>query len=223
MGKKRISLAIVDNDQIVLMGLVAIIRQRLPRVDVAWAVPTGHDAIERALDPLCTPDILLVDMSLEDMAGTAVCREIRMGNDIMPMLAITAFSLGRYARPAAHAGAQGIVGKADFDGVCDMITRLMDGMPADDYINGMTVVSFESVAAAHRRLHVPRGRTGLTVLTERERQVVELYAQANKPSGIAKRLGISPGSVKTHLDRAQERLGLSSRTELVDIWWSQSC
>ena len=84
--------------------------------------------------------------------------------------------------------------------------------------SGTRNVLFESAQYAHKRLRVADG-PNLTLLTERERQVVELYAQANKPAVIALRLKITPGSVKTHLDRAQKRLGLSSRAELVDLWW----
>ena len=218
VGNNAIHLAIADNDEIVLRGLAAIIRQQLPQVCISWVAHSGHEAIERALDPLNHAGILLLDMSLEDMPGAEACRRIREKNGVLPVLAITAFSLNQYAATVADAGAQGIVGKADFNDLCHAITTVAAGGVLPAMAGDMRTVEFESAWHAHDRLRVEDGPS-LALLTERERQVVELYAQANKPAAIALRLKITPGSVKTHLDRAQKRLGLSSRAELVDLWW----
>ena len=213
MGNDAIHLAIADNDEIVLKGLAAIVSQQLPQVRVGWVAHSGHEAIERALDPLNHAGILLLDMSLEDM-----CRRIRSRNGTLPILAMTAFSLNQYAATVADAGAQGIVGKDDFNGLGRAITSVAAGGVLPAMTGGIRTVEFESAQHAHERLRVADGPS-LALLTERERQVVELYAQANKPAVIALKLKITPGSVKTHLDRAQKRLGLSSRAELVDLWW----
>ena len=63
MGNDAIHLAIADNDEIVLKGLAAIVSQQLPQVRVGWVAHSGHEAIERALDPLNHAGILLLDMS----------------------------------------------------------------------------------------------------------------------------------------------------------------
>ena len=98
----EIRLAIVDNDDFVLMGLAAFLSRHLPNVRLAWKANTGTDALEYATDPANEADILLVDMSLEDMPGDMVCREIRSRNRMLPLLAVTSFSLTRYARRAAE-------------------------------------------------------------------------------------------------------------------------
>lgn len=203
------------------MGLASIIGHRMPRAAFCWIARSGRETIDRALDPLNHADILLLDMSLEDMPGTEVCRRIRTRNATLPILAITAFSLTQYADGAADAGAQGIVGKANFDGLCRAIAIVADGGTLQVSIGKDRTVLFETAEKSHERLRSVVG-LDLMVLTERERQVVALYAQAVKPAAIALRLGIMPGSVKTHLDRAQRRLGLSSRDELVDFWWQQA-
>ena len=66
----EIRLAIVDNDDFVLMGLAAFLSRHLPNVRLAWKANTGTDALEYATDPANEADILLVDMSLEDMNRT---------------------------------------------------------------------------------------------------------------------------------------------------------
>lgn len=65
MGNPReIRLAMVDNDDIVLMGLAAILLRHLPNMRLTWKAHTGAEALDYATDPAHDADILLVDMSL---------------------------------------------------------------------------------------------------------------------------------------------------------------
>lgn len=89
----RIRVALVDNDAFTLDMLKMAIPRRNPRLDVCWSARRGADAIDWALDPVTMPDILLTDMSLEDISGVSVCREIRRRTERVPLLAITALFL----------------------------------------------------------------------------------------------------------------------------------
>lgn len=163
----EIRLAIVDNDDFVLMGLAAFLSRHLPNVRLAWKANTGTDALEYATDPANEADILLVDMSLEDMPGDMVCREIRSRNRMLPLLAVTSFSLIRYARRAAEGGAQGIVSKADFPALCKAVKLVSDGHTLCVRVGGETI-GFEDVDAAyHRLVRLPVNR--IERLSEREK------------------------------------------------------
>ncbi|QOL34009.1 response regulator transcription factor [Bifidobacterium lemurum] len=218
---ERIRVAVADDDGCALMGLMAVLRRRLPRVTLAWSETTGHGAVRRALDPMNDADILLMDMRMGDMSGLMACRAIRSRDGSLPILAVTAFSLAYYARRAAEAGAQGIVGKNDFDGMGAAIGDILHHQAMSVRLDASESVSFDSARRAHLRLAGDMEPT-VVDLSAREREIVEQYAQANKPAVIARNLGISAGSVKTYLDRAQNRLGLSSRADLVEYWWQRS-
>lgn len=218
MASKPLRLAVVDNDRVALTGLCAIITRSLPRVQVIWTETDGRRAIEKAMDPLHAVDVMLVDMSLEDMPGTAVCRETRAHMATpMAILAVTAFSLNHYALAAAEAGAQGIVGKTDFRQLCDAVACVASG---GVYAEGLRddAVRFDTVAEAMKRL-VRSEDSQEHQLSEREREVVELYAKSVRPADIGRKLGVKASTIKTMLDRAQEKMGLHSRAELVDEWW----
>lgn len=105
--------AAVDNDRMALLALRGILPQLLPGARWTWGVQTADEAVAAALDPDTRPRLLLVDMSLGESTGVAVCRRIRMRTDRVLLLAITAFSTATYADLVAEAGAQGIVAKAD--------------------------------------------------------------------------------------------------------------
>ncbi|OZG69181.1 two component transcriptional regulator, LuxR family [Bifidobacterium eulemuris] len=155
------------------------------------------------------------------MSGLMACRAIRSRDGSLPILAVTAFSLAYYARRAAEAGAQGIVGKNDFDGMDAAIGDILHHQAMGVRLDVSESVSFDSARRAYLRLAGDMEPT-VVDLSTREREIVEQYAQANKPAVIARNLGISAGSVKTYLDRAQNRLGLSSRADLVEYWWQRS-
>ena len=213
----EIRLAIVDNDDFVLMGLAAFLSRHLPNVRLAWKANTGTDALEYATDPANEADILLVDMSLEDMPGDMVCREIRSRNRMLPLLAVTSSSLTRYARRAAEGGAQGIVSKADFPALCKAVKLVSDGHTLCVRVGGETI-GFEDVDAAyHRLVRLPVNR--IERLSEREKYAMELYSQSYKPTQIARMMDVSAGTVKTYLDRVQNKLHLTSRAELIAYWW----
>ena len=159
----EIRLAIVDNDDFVLMGLAAFLSRHLPNVRLAWKANTGTDALEYATDPANEADILLVDMSLEDMPGVS-----------------------------------------DGHTLCGRV--------------GGEPIGFEDVDAAyHRLVRLPVNR--IERLSEREKYAMELYSQSYKPTQIARMMDVSAGTVKTYLDRVQNKLHLTPRAELIAYWW----
>jgi len=214
-----IRLAMVDNDEISYMGLASILQRALPGYKFVWGETCGLKAISHALDPSNGANILLVDMSLEDIPGDMVCREIRRANETLPLLAVTSYSLNRYMQRASDAGAQGIVSKSEIAEVCRAIMALRRGHAiAAETANEH--VDFEDMRHAHRRLALAPA-SALRDLSERERTAMMLYAHAYKPAEIAAMMSVSIGSVKTYLDRAQKKLNVKSRSGLTVYWWKQ--
>ncbi|MDR3097971.1 MAG: helix-turn-helix transcriptional regulator [Paraburkholderia sp.] len=64
----------------------------------------------------------------------------------------------------------------------------------------------------------PAGSDPLGCLTRREREVVGLVAEGLLDKEIAQRLGISYTTVRTHLDRSFQKLGISNRSRLARLW-----
>lgn len=222
MVLESVRLAVVDNDGVALVGLCGLITHAMPQASVVWQERDGRRAIAMALDPLHDVDVLLVDMSLEGMSGFAVCKEIRERSTApVAMLAITAFSVNHYAPEVAEAGMQGIVGKTDARRICEAVARVASGGVFADDVRGGSV-RFDTVAEAMARLGRTRGEQE-PELSDRERQIVGLYAKAMKPGQIALRLGVKVSTVTTELKRAQAKWRVRSRVELIDEWWRRQC
>lgn len=213
----EIRLAIVDNDETALIGLCLIIKRQLPNVRIAWTTSNGKIAIEKALDPTDAVDVVLVDMSLEDVPGTVVCREIRSRSSSPALLAMTSFSLRRYANSVAENGAQGIVGKTDFKILGEAIKQVASGgtFNACEYAKS---ARFTLPEIAYKRIK-HSSDASVTTLSKRELQIVELYVRGMRQREIAKKLSISVSTVKTTLKRAQVKMQVVSCADLVASWW----
>lgn len=147
-------------------------------------------------------------MSMEGVSGISVCRRIRTRIGKVGILAMTAYSIDRYAEKASMAGAQGIVGKSDEQQIVTAIRTVASG--------GTWGEGFEIALTAHVRL---KNQTSANaVLTDREFEVMDSFAAGMSIQAIAETLNITPETVKKHGQRAMHKLGANSRWQAVAMW-----
>lgn len=169
-------------------------------IDVVAIARDGAEAVELAKAE--SPDVALVDYRMPRLAGTELIEGIRSVASGTKVVVYTAEMGDGLARDALGAGASGVVLKE---------APLVDILRAvDTALQGRTYVD---PALAGQALLNPRA--GGTLLTPRERQVLELLAEGLSHDEIGKRLGISGETVRTHLQKASERLGAGTRTQAV--------
>lgn len=213
-----LQLAIVDNDAFALRGIEAGISRMLPETKFLWRVRKGGEAIEHIRFDKMQPDIVLVDMSLEDSTGPEVCSAIRSRTAHSSLLAITSFSLRRYADRVLDAGAQGIVAKDSISGMCSAL----QGIRASGALSiqlGTRVYAFRTAQEAYDGVHCS---SSLPVsLTSRELQTVELCAKGKSFAEAAVIMQVKVETVKTNLKRAEHKIGVSSRARIVAWWWER--
>lgn len=169
-------------------------------IEVVAIARDGAEAVELAQAE--SPDVALVDYRMPRLAGTELIEGIRSVASGTKVVVYTAEMGDGLARDALGAGASGVVLKE---------APLVDILRAvDTALQGRTYVD---PALAGQALLNPRA--GGTLLTPRERQVLELLAEGLSHDEIGKRLGISGETVRTHLQKASERLGAGTRTQAV--------
>jgi DNA-binding NarL/FixJ family response regulator len=169
-------------------------------VDLVAVAAQGEEAVERAAE--ARPDVALVDYRMPKLAGVELVRRLLEVSPSTEVVVYTAEAGDQLARDVIRAGASGIVLK---EAPLDDVLRALESAVA-----GRTYV--DPTLAAQALIHPGSGRSPLT---EREQEVLTLLTEGLGNDDIGKRLGISGETVRTHVQKACERLGASTRTQAV--------
>jgi DNA-binding NarL/FixJ family response regulator len=152
------------------------------------------------------PDVVLVDIRLPTTNGIDLARRIVSDHPDTTVLILSAYDDENYVRAALAAGVSGY---------------LLKTMPSDELLRSIVAACEGSgfldsgVVGKGEKAGKPLPSTGIPRLTTREQEVVQLVARGMSNKAIANQLRISPRTVEGHLNHVFEKLGTSSRTELV--------
>ncbi|MDP9101374.1 MAG: response regulator transcription factor [Actinomycetota bacterium] len=196
-----ITVLIADDHAIVRRGLAELLATAEDLV-VVGAAADGQQAVELAR--LHQPSVVLMDLSMPRLDGVAATRQLLAVSPRSRVVILTSFSEQERILAAIEAGAVGYL--------------LKDTEP-DQLLRGVRS------AAAGEAPFSPRAATALLpaagsrhpVLTPREREVLALVAEGLPNKSIARRLGISEKTVKTHVGSVFGALGVADRTSAA-LW-----
>jgi DNA-binding NarL/FixJ family response regulator len=190
MPDRKLRVLVVDDHDVVHWGFRVLLGEQ-PWVERCLAARTGDEALR--LLPSLRPDVALVDLFLAGESGADVCDSIRKASPTTRVLLIS--GAGRMSPAAARAaGASGFVSK-DWDAREVARAVRMVGV-------GMTV--FE-----------PTAEQPAPMLSEREREVLDLIAAGSTNREIAEQLFLSPHTVKEHTSAVYRKLQARNRAEAV--------
>jgi two-component system response regulator DesR len=187
---RKLRVLVVDDHDVVHWGFRVLLGEQ-PWVERCLAARTGAEAL--ALARSFEPQVALVDLFLSGESGAELCESIRATSPGTRVLLIS--GAGRMSPAAARAaGASGFVSK-DWE-ASDIATAVrMVGL-------GMT-------------LFPPKAEQPAPLLTEREREVLEMIAAGSTNREIADTLYLSPHTVKEHTSALYRKLRARNRAEAV--------
>jgi len=199
-----IRLMIVDDHTIVRLGL----RQFLsvyPDLELVAEAEDGPEAI--ALCDALEPDVVLMDLVMPGMDGTAATRCIRRAHPTIQVIALTSYLDENLVRDALEAGAIAYLLKdVGLDRLADAIRDAHRGRGTLD----------SAVARIVIRATTSPPSLGHD-LSDRERQVLTLIARGLTTRQIAERLFLSPGTVRIYVSHLLSKLGAANRTEALTL------
>jgi NarL family two-component system response regulator LiaR len=205
MSASPIRVLIADDHAVVRQGLRTFLDLQEDLQVVAEA-EDGQAALAAAERE--APDVVLMDLVMPRLDGIAAIRALRERVPGARVIALTSFADDERIFPAVRAGAAGYL--------------LKDVEPSELVRSIRIVHAGQSVvhpAVASRLLDelaadgAATGRAPGEVLTEREREVLRLIARGQSNKVIARELGVSEKTVKTHVSHILGKLGLTARTQ----------
>jgi two-component system response regulator DesR len=181
---------VVDDHDVVHWGFRVLLAEQ-PWVERCLAARSGAEAL--SLVQRLRPDVALVDLFLAGESGAELCHSIREASPETRVLLIS--GAGRMAPAAARAaGASGFISKES---------------------DAREVVAAVRAVGRGMTMFAPKTEQPEPLLTEREREVLELIAAGSTNREIAEKLYLSPYTVKEHTSALYRKLGARNRAGAV--------
>ncbi|MET0405186.1 MAG: response regulator transcription factor [Cystobacter sp.] len=225
-----IRVLVVEDQTSILKNQLRLL-QTHQALEIVGTALSGEEALEKV--PLCSPQVLLLDLGLPRMSGIDVTRQIKARWPHVELLIFTIFEEADKVLEAVQAGASGY---------------LLKGTPVDKIVEAIKDVHaggsvIQPSLASHllRRFRVnpepasaapqppaitdaaPTRRTGrqldgeppLKPLSDREREILQLIAKGVSNNEAAQVLSLSKATIRTHLEHIYRKLEVTNRTEAV--------
>jgi DNA-binding NarL/FixJ family response regulator len=193
---------VVDDHELLRTGTRRILEDAADFTVVGEAAD-GDAALQVIADE--NPQVVLVDIKLPSVNGIDLARQIGADFPAITVLILSAYDDENYVRAALGAGVAGYLLKT-MPGE-ELVRTIREACEGNTHftIGGASSGTPDASAKAEA---VPR-------LTAREHEVVRLVARGMSNKAIARQLAISPRTVEGHLNHVFDKLGTTSRTELV--------
>ena len=214
-----IRLMLVDDHDVVRTGLKAFLETQ-EGLEVVAEASSGLQALELFLE--CSPDVVVMDITMPQMDGLEATRRLKALRPDCLVLALTVHQDKQYFFEMLLAGASGYVTKqAAAEELVAAIRSVASGnvylQPAlarwllEDYRR----IIVDQPLEPDQPESVQNGDKDLSVLSKREREVLEGVSEGLTNQQIGENLGISPKTVARHRERIMHKLNLHSTTALV--------
>ncbi|HAR94526.1 MAG TPA: DNA-binding response regulator [Deltaproteobacteria bacterium] len=201
---KRVRVIIADDHKIMLEGLHGLLA---PHFEVVATVPDGVALLEE-IERL-EPDVAIIDVSMPRLNGIEAVKRIKKSHPHLKCVMLTMHPDVTYASRAFEAGASGYVLKQA--ATSELMRAIEEALEGRTYVTpliaGGLLESYRNPDHAQDVI--------TTKLTDRQRQILQLFAEGFSAKEIGRELAISQRTVEFHKYRMMEALNLKTHADLV--------
>lgn len=200
---------LVDDDKLVCSSLKIILSSD-PEITIAGIGYNGLEAIQ--LYKKLRPDILLIDIRMEEMSGLEAGEEILRQYPGAKILYLTTFLDDEYIIKALHIGAKGYMLKQDYESLLPALKAVYAGQN----VFGNEIIT---------KLPNLMGRTGESRqydsygITDKELEIISKIAEGLSNKEIAQQLFLSEGTIRNNISTILDKLNLRDRTQLAIFYY----
>ena len=211
--KPKIRLMVVDDHEVVRLGLSALFRQT-SGIEVVAEAGSVADAVKGAAQQ--RPDVVLMDLRLPDGTGIDACRDILSAQPGTRVLFLTSHSDEEAVVSTILAGAAGYLLKEVGSRALIDAIELVHG--------GQSILDPKVTTAVLRRMSMLDGKAAAAkqpsrdILSPQERRILALVVEGKTNKEIAKALGLSDKTVKNYLSNAFQKLHVGRRSHAAALY-----
>lgn len=202
-----IRVVLVDDHTVLRAGLKALLDAE-EDLRVVGEAATGEESLEKV--KTLKPDVVVMDLSMPGMGGLEATKKIAEMGLGTKVLVLTVHAEEEYLLPVLEAGGSGYVTKTSAD--LDLIQALRTVARDEVFLYPSAT---RLLLRRYKQAEEDREKSPLSVLSDREREVLAQTAEGFSSAEIGRKLFISPKTVDTYRSRIMEKLGLNHRSELV--------
>jgi two-component system, NarL family, response regulator NreC len=206
---EKIRIVLVDDHAVLRAGLTALLHAE---ADMAVVGEAGDGVASLRVVADCQPDVVLLDINMPNMSGLEALSELRKVAPKSRVLILTMHDDQTYLRQALAQGAAGYVLKQAAD--TELLTAIRTVYHGGAFLHpshAQALLSPNPIAASG-----PSSTSDdISILSERELEVLKLIALGHANKEIAEMLYLSVKTVETYKTRIMEKLNLTSRAALV--------
>ena len=196
----EITCLIADDHEVVREGL-RLALSRSPKIRVIGEAADGASAV--ALTERRRPDVVIMDLRMPDMDGLEATETLLERVPGTAVLIFTAYGERSLLQRGLESGARGyILKEAPHETLLKAIEKVAAG---ETFVDPALIPSLAA------------GRDGQEILTQREREILQLLADGMSNADVAQRLFISQETVKSHVRHILAKLEAETRTQAVAI------
>jgi two-component system, NarL family, nitrate/nitrite response regulator NarL len=211
----RNTVLVVDDHPLFRRGVLQLLAME-PSIEVVGEA--GNRAQALALVQRHEPDLILLDLNLKAESGLDVLAAIKADDPSRRVVMLTVSDAAEDLMGAIRAGADGYLLK-DMEPE-QLLDRVRASLAGETVIGDALAARLAGALRQEAQDAAGGVRRELSLLTEREQQVLRCLADGQSNKRIARSLSITEGTVKVHVKNLLKKLAFRSRVEAA-VWMAQ--